>query len=212
MPKGCYPRKPRVPDGTKREVVICEVCGTPKVFLRCFLQINKTRCCSRRCAGIRASRKADAYTRVDCGICGKSFTKRKDHLKQVNYCSQECAAKSRRRNSIWSETSPDREARRRYFRKYDAVNRAKVNALHARWAREHRDVRNRLQLLRRAAGKLTQREFEYLWKASKGKCACCSSTDRLQVDHIVPVSKGGRTELANLQILCKKCNVSKGNR
>ncbi|GAC1471552.1 MAG: hypothetical protein NVSMB9_17860 [Isosphaeraceae bacterium] len=34
----------------------------------------------------------------------------------------------------------------------------------------------------------------------------------LQVDHIVPRSKGGADLLVNLQTLCKKCNIGKSNR
>lgn len=34
----------------------------------------------------------------------------------------------------------------------------------------------------------------------------------LHVDHIIPVSKGGKTVESNLQVLCSKCNLSKGNR
>ena len=33
----------------------------------------------------------------------------------------------------------------------------------------------------------------------------------LHVDHIVPWSKGGRTALENLQTLCERCNIGKGN-
>lgn len=33
----------------------------------------------------------------------------------------------------------------------------------------------------------------------------------LHVDHVVPVSKGGKTELSNLQVLCADCNIGKGN-
>lgn len=34
----------------------------------------------------------------------------------------------------------------------------------------------------------------------------------LEVDHIVPISKGGKTEASNLQTLCWRCNRNKGNR
>ncbi|MFZ4564457.1 MAG: HIT domain-containing protein [Bacteroidales bacterium] len=49
-------------------------------------------------------------------------------------------------------------------------------------------------------------------KEGKGRCALCGATkdDRmLDIDHIKPVSKGGKTEYANLQVLCSKCNRSK---
>lgn len=32
----------------------------------------------------------------------------------------------------------------------------------------------------------------------------------LHIDHIVPISKGGKTVPSNLQVLCAKCNLSKG--
>ena len=34
---------------------------------------------------------------------------------------------------------------------------------------------------------------------------------QLEVDHIVPYSKGGATAMANLQTLCRRCNRAKGN-
>ena len=34
----------------------------------------------------------------------------------------------------------------------------------------------------------------------------------LHIDHIVPLSKGGKTTLDNLQTLCAECNLGKGNR
>ena len=52
-------------------------------------------------------------------------------------------------------------------------------------------------------------------KESKGRCALCGATKKeslLDVDHIVPRSKGGKTEYKNLQVLCVKCNRSKGNK
>lgn len=43
------------------------------------------------------------------------------------------------------------------------------------------------------------------------KCGYCGATDqRLVLDHIWPVSKGGLTEEGNLITCCHPCNVNKG--
>ncbi len=50
---------------------------------------------------------------------------------------------------------------------------------------------------------------------SGGRCALCGATKKetiLDVDHIKPRSKGGTNDIENLQILCAKCNRSKGNK
>lgn len=44
------------------------------------------------------------------------------------------------------------------------------------------------------------------------KCRKCGSTESLAIDHIVAVRNGGGDEDANLQVLCKSCNSSKGAR
>jgi len=44
---------------------------------------------------------------------------------------------------------------------------------------------------------------------SNGVCVACGTDERLQVDHIIPVSRGGTNDPDNLQMLCKSCNASK---
>ena len=40
-------------------------------------------------------------------------------------------------------------------------------------------------------------------------CASCGATDNLEMDHIKPLCRGGKTEKDNLQWLCHKCHVNK---
>ena len=42
-----------------------------------------------------------------------------------------------------------------------------------------------------------------------GRCRKCRRAINLEMDHIVPVSKGGKTEESNLQTLCRRCNRAK---
>lgn len=45
-------------------------------------------------------------------------------------------------------------------------------------------------------------------------CAKCGNTEHLHIDHIKPKSlhPGLRLDISNMQVLCAKCNMSKGNR
>ena len=46
-----------------------------------------------------------------------------------------------------------------------------------------------------------------------GKCRICGSTKGLHYDHIVPYSLGGRSDdVDNIQLLCARHNLRKGNR
>lgn len=55
-------------------------------------------------------------------------------------------------------------------------------------------------------------------KNDKGEyqCACCGMTAKtkipFQVDHIVPMNRGGKSVPENLQILCRVCNGTKGDK
>jgi len=54
-----------------------------------------------------------------------------------------------------------------------------------------------------------------VFQRDKYRCRDCGATNKeaqLEVDHIIPVSKGGTNDLHNLQTLCKKCNRSKFTR
>lgn len=56
---------------------------------------------------------------------------------------------------------------------------------------------------------------ERKYQEQGGRCPHCGKQctyGEMEGDHVVPYSKGGKTEYSNLQMLCAPCNRSKGNR
>lgn len=55
---------------------------------------------------------------------------------------------------------------------------------------------------------------KYVYERDNYQCKSCGKTNHetdLNIDHIIPLSKGGTNDLSNLQTLCRKCNLQKSN-
>ncbi len=51
-----------------------------------------------------------------------------------------------------------------------------------------------------------------IWERDNFTCLHCGVRKNLSIDHIIPESKGGTLDPANLQTLCKPCNSKKGTK
>jgi hypothetical protein len=51
-----------------------------------------------------------------------------------------------------------------------------------------------------------------VWRRDDGRCSQCGSRERLEYDHIIPVSQGGSNTVRNIELLCEPCNRRKGSR
>lgn len=105
----------------------------------------------------------------------------------------------------------DRNVQREYHRAYREQNRERVNALARKWARKNKSTRTAAHAIRRSATpRAPVHEVTALVQSADGYCIYCGlKADKLQIDHITPVSKGGTGDLDNLMPVCRQCNQGK---
>jgi hypothetical protein len=48
-----------------------------------------------------------------------------------------------------------------------------------------------------------------VWRRDQGRCVDCGSRERLEFDHIIPISKGGSNTARNIELRCEPCNRRK---
>jgi 5-methylcytosine-specific restriction endonuclease McrA len=58
-------------------------------------------------------------------------------------------------------------------------------------------------------GHITWQVRQAIWRMP---CAACGKVGDTVIDHIIPVSKGGTSDVGNLQPLCTMCNCRKRDR
>lgn len=53
---------------------------------------------------------------------------------------------------------------------------------------------------------------KYVYSRDKNQCQSCGkklTETTLNIDHIIPLAKGGSNDISNLQTLCRDCNQEK---
>lgn len=70
------------------------------------------------------------------------------------------------------------------------------------------DSRKKRESTKKRIGK---KKYRFILERDEYKCAYCESEVNLQLDHLIPRSKGGKDEVTNLVISCRSCNSSRRN-
>lgn len=60
--------------------------------------------------------------------------------------------------------------------------------------------------------KISKTDREKTYATDGGKCLQCGSTNNLTIDHVIPLSRGGKNHISNYQTLCGSCNLKKGDK
>ena len=63
----------------------------------------------------------------------------------------------------------------------------------------------------KAAGDLTQEQWQAIWSFYGGKCGWCEVRPATEQDHVHPISRGGKHSAFNVVPFCHGCNQAKGS-
>ena len=98
-------------------------------------------------------------------------------------------------------------------KEYYRENRERLLANQKEYYANNKELWNLKTHKRRAAGLPTHiplSDIRKLRSLQKNKCPVCrQELVKYHIDHIKPLSKGGKHELDNLQLLCPTCNLTK---
>lgn len=112
----------------------------------------------------------------------------------------------------------NREHCRSYEREYRGENREKIREQQAKARAENRlrfrsynAKRYAMQLA--AGGTYCAADIERLYAEQDGLCRWCSEplSDGFEVDHVIPLSRGGSNSPENLAVTCMSCNRRKSS-
>ena len=126
------------------------------------------------------------------------------------------------RKSLWRLANPqkNKEIKQRYYQK----NRGKILIKNRLFASLNRDKINEISrrychTKRANGGKYSLKEWLNLKIKYNNKCLACGISEKkllekekksLDLDHIIPIVKGGKNIISNIQPLCHSCNAKKG--
>ena len=142
----------------------------------------------------------------------KSREYRKEHIKRWKAKNPDKAKEMERKQHDRIANNPELRAK---YTKYERERRQKRQKSDPAFHEHLMDLAKRGSHKRRAriaqtGGSYTRSEWRKLCEFYDHRCLCCGMKfQRLTVDHVLPLSKGGTNNIENIQPLCRSCNSQK---
>jgi len=135
------------------------------------------------------------------------------------YCSRDCkskASESRRVRDNRDRYEKESERRKQYARDSYWSDPDKSRDYSKQWRKSNPEKRATQNANRRAAKyanpgyvPVTPKEWRRILNRFGNACAYCGRKGELQMDHVIPLCRGGRHAPANMVPACPSCNASK---
>lgn len=183
----------------------CTGCLEHKPLSEYLIKNPKTGQHRARCRECHNAEKAAYKAKNRETVKAKDAEYREAKREELRQTQKEWRAANAERAKEIQRTSRAKHADR--LKRYNsAYQKANAPLYRAAWNR-------RRTLLQTNGGAYTAQQWEDLKAAQDNRCLGCGIQEpqiTLTVDHIIPVSRGGGSEIGNIQGLCQPCNSSKG--
>lgn len=142
------------------------------------------------------------------GLCYLHYNQARREQDPEGYAAYHAAYREQRRQLLRAKNQAYRATEEAKARKRESERAARAaNPERSDW--RSRNWRHRLRA--NGGAGVSHAEWRALLEEYGGCCAYCGGVATEQ-DHIVPVSRGGRHEVANIAPCCRSCNAAKGSR
>jgi 5-methylcytosine-specific restriction endonuclease McrA len=188
--------------------------------------INSRRYVNGRCVECAKAAGRRKYLKHRDSVKAKSSRYYHENKEQVRDSRK--AAYERDRERIREQRRINKVHRRDYYRNREVIikrmreyklrNKDRLFEYAKQYRERHPEVKAITESKRRARrrlvtiGEVTAADIRKMCLEQNSCCKSCgkSFSDGYHIDHIVPISRGGPHAIANLQLLCPRCNMRKG--
>jgi len=135
----------------------------------------------------------DGGRRKDCKTC--------NNIKRALYYKENKKEHSDKGKRYYQK---NKEKIKQKSREYYHANSKEINR-----SRRFRIIERRVKRNQNGVYKVLKKEIDRMYNQP---CSFCGSSDNIHIDHVVPISRGGRHSVGNIQPLCSACNLQKHNK
>ncbi len=142
------------------------------------------------------------------------------HISEKRTDSNACVICLRKRNIITSRNYRRKKENKEKCRRYRENNSEKICAYKKIYSKKYlQENKEKIYILRKIrssmkrsnGGKFNKNDIFSLLRIQRCECVYCKKniSKKFEIDHIIPVVKGGTSFCGNLQLLCVSCNRKK---